>query len=176
MQNTKSILLPLALAQFVCSFAGTNMNVAISSIASDLGTNVQGVQIAITFFLLTMAALMITGSKLTDIIGRKRCFRLGLGIYGLGAAIAALTPGIGILIFGYSLLEGLGSALLIPPVYILATVSFAGISRAKAFGTISAAGGIGAAAGPLIGGLITSTISWRVSFILQALIVLSIVS
>lgn len=171
-----SLLLPLILAQFICSYAASNMNVAVSSIAHDLGTTVHGVQITITLFTLTMAALMIPGSKLTDIWGRKFCFELGLIVYGLGALIGAFAPGLGILIFGYSLLEGIGSALLIPPVYILATVSFADLpSRAKAFGMISAAAGIGAAAGPLIGGLITSAISWRASFILQVLVVAVII-
>jgi MFS family permease len=121
------------------------MNVAISSIANDLGTTVHGVQIAITLFTLTMAALMIPGSKLTDIWGRKFCFVLGLIVYGLGALLAAIAQGVGILIVGYSLLEGIGSALLIPPVYILVTVTFPDMqSRAKSFGIISAAAGIGA--------------------------------
>ncbi len=171
-----SIMLPLALAQFICSYAATNMNVAISSIATDLRTDVHGVQIAITLFTLTMAALMIPGSKLTDIWGRKFCLVLGLTVYTLGALLAALAPGLGVLIFGYSLLEGVGSALLIPPVYILVTVSFVDLTtRAKSFGIISAAGGIGAAAGPLIGGLITTTISWRASFLLQVLVVVLII-
>ena len=171
-----SILLPLALAQFICSYAGSNMNVAISSIAKDLGATVHDIQITITLFTLTMAALMIPGSKLTDIWGRKFCFMLGLSVYGLGALIAALAQGLGLLTFGYSLLEGVGSALLIPPVYILVTVTFTDLpSRAKAFGIISASAGIGAAAGPLIGGLITSAISWRASFILQVLVVAVII-
>ncbi len=170
------IVLPLALAQFVCSYAGSNMNVAISSIAKTLGTDVQGVQLAITLFTLTMAALMIPGSKLTDIFGRKRVLITGLSIYGAGALIAALAPTLGVLIFGYSLLEGLGSALLIPPVYILITVSFSGIERAKNFGIVSAAAGIGAAAGPLIGGSITSTLGWQASFVLQVLLVALIIA
>jgi MFS family permease len=171
-----SIMLPLALAQFICSYAATNMNVAISSIATDLGTDVHGVQLAITLFTLTMAALMIPGSKLTDIWGRKFCLMIGLTVYALGALLAALAPALGVLILGYSLLEGVGSALLIPPVYILVTVSFADLTtRAKSFGIISAAGGIGAAAGPLIGGLITTAISWRASFILQVLVVALII-
>src|ERR1700760_2896734 len=111
------ILLPLALAQFIASYAASNMNVAISNIAEDLNTNVHGVQTAITLFTLTMAALMIPGSKLTDIWGRKFCFILGLGIYGAGALLASLAQGIGLLTVGYSLLEGVGSALLIPPVH-----------------------------------------------------------
>ena len=171
-----SMLAPLALAQFIASYAATNMNVAISDIAKDLGTTVTGVQTAITLFTLTMAALMIPGSKLTDILGRKPCFRIGLLVYGLGGLLAALAPGIGVLIVGYSLLEGVGSALMIPPIYILLTVASTDVAtRARAFGVISAAAGIGAAAGPLIGGLITTGISWRASFLLQVLVVASII-
>jgi MFS family permease len=174
--SKRGLLAPLALTQFVASFAGSNMNVAISSIAKDLGTNVHGVQTAITLFLLCMAALMIPGSKLTDKWGRKRCLLGGLTVYGSGAVIAALAPGLGVLILGYSAFEGVGSALMIPPIYILATIFFADLgSRARAFGVISGMGGIGAAAGPLIGGLITTTISWRASFLLQAAIVAAIV-
>jgi MFS family permease len=170
--NARAMILPLALAQFICSYAATNMNVAISAIAKDLDTTVAGVQTAITLFTLTMAALMIPGSKLTDIWGRKRCFLLGLLIYGIGGLLAALSFGLPLLIIGYSLLEGVGSALLVPPIYILVTVSFPDVkSRARYFGVISGAGGLGAAAGPLIGGVVTSAISWRASFGLQVLVV-----
>src|SRR4051794_41551693 len=155
-------VLPLALAQFICSYAGSNMNVAISTIAKDLGTTLTGIQTTITLFTLTMAALMIPGSKLTDIWGRKVCFIAGLVVYGAGALLAALAQNVTTLTIGYSLLEGVGSALLIPPIYILVTVLFSDLStRAKYFGVISGAAGIGAAAGPLIGGLITTSISWR---------------
>jgi MFS family permease len=143
------MILPLALAQFVASYAATNMNVAISAIASDLGTTVIGVQTATTLFTLVMASLMIPGSKLTDIWGRKRLFVAGLVVYGAGAVIALAAPALGLLIFGYSVLEGVGSALMIPPIYILVTVAFADVtSRARYFGVISGAGGLGAAAGP----------------------------
>ena len=168
----RAMILPLALAQFIASYAATNMNVAISAIAKDLGTSVSGVQTAITLFTLTMAALMIPGSKLTDIWGRKRCFVLGLAVYGVGGLLAALAQGLPLLIVGYSLLEGVGSALMIPPIYILVTVTFPDVkSRARYFGVVSGAGGLGAAAGPLIGGLVTSAISWRASFGLQVLVV-----
>ena len=168
----RAMILPLALAQFIASYAATNMNVAISAIAKDLGTTVAGVQTAITLFTLTMAALMIPGSKLTDLWGRKRCFIIGLAVYGVGGLLAALSMGLPLLIVGYSLLEGVGSALMIPPIYILVTVSFPDIkSRARYFGVVSGAGGLGAAAGPLIGGLVTSAISWRASFGLQVLVV-----
>ena len=142
--SAKTVLAPLALAQFICSFAGSNMNVMITDISTDLNTTVQGVQVAITIFLLVMAALMIPGGKLTDRYGRKRCFMLGLIIYGVGALLSAVSPGLGVLILGNSILEGVGTALLIPPVYILATLLFTEFtSRARAFGVISAMGGIG---------------------------------
>src|SRR4051794_34350646 len=170
--SLRRALIPLALAQFICSFAGSNMNVMINDISKDLDTTVQGVQVAITIFLLVMAALMIPGGKLTDKYGRKRCFMVGLAVYGVGALLSAAAPGLGVLILGNSLLEGVGTALLIPPVYILTTLLFTDLpSRARAFGAISAMGGIGAAAGPLIGGLITSAISWRAAFVFQALVI-----
>jgi MFS family permease len=168
----RKILVPLALAQFICSFAGSNMNVMITDISTDLDTTVQGVQIAITLFLLVMAALMIPGGKLTDRWGRKRCFTIGLSLYGIGALMSAASPGLGILILGNSIFEGVGTALLIPPVYILTTLLFSNItSRARAFGVITGMGGVGAAAGPLIGGLITTAISWRAAFVFQAIVV-----
>src|SRR5436189_4998321 len=172
----RKILVPLALAQFICSFAGSNMNVMITDISEDLHTTVQGVQIAITVFLLVMAALMIPGGKLTDRWGRKRCFTIGLLVYGIGALMSAVSPGLGVLILGNSIFEGVGTALLIPPVYILTTLLFSDItSRARAFGVITGMGGIGAAAGPLLGGLITSAISWRAAFVFQAVVVAVIV-
>jgi MFS family permease len=174
--SLRRMLVPLALAQFICSFAGSNMNVMINDISHDLHTSVQGVQTAITLFLLVMAALMIPCGKLTDRWGRKRCFTLGLSVYAVGALMSALAPGLGVLIVGNSILEGVGTALLIPPVYILTTMLFRDItSRARAFGLISGMGGVGAAAGPLIGGLITTTISWRAAFVFQALVVTAIV-
>ena len=172
----RRVLAPLALAQFICSFAGSNMNVMINDISHDLDTTVQGVQVSITLFLLVMAALMIPGGKLTDKFGRKRCFLVGLVIYGVGAVLCAVAPGLGILILGNSILEGVGTALLIPPVYILTTLLYTDLtSRARAFGMITAMGGVGAATGPLIGGLITTTISWRASFVFQALVIVAII-
>jgi MFS family permease len=170
------LILPLALAQFICSFAGSNMNVMITDISDDLDTTVKGVQTAITLFLLIMAILMIPCSKLTDRWGRKRCFTWGLTLYGVGALVSAVSPNLGVLILGNSVFEGVGTALLIPPVYILATLWFSDLtSRAWAFGVISGLGGIGAAAGPLIGGLITTGISWRAAFVFQAAVVATII-
>ena len=174
--SARRLILPLALAQFICSFAGSNMNVMINDISRDLDTTVKGVQTAITLFLLIMAILMIPCSKLTDRWGRKRCFNGGLALYGVGALLSAAAPGLGVLILGNSVFEGVGTALLIPPVYILATLWFTDVTRrAWAFGVISGLGGIGAAAGPLIGGLITTGISWRAAFVFQAAVVVIII-
>jgi len=174
--SARRLIAPLALAQFICSFAGSNMNVMINDISDDLDTTVKGVQTTITLFLLIMAILMIPCSKLTDRWGRKRCFIGGLTLYGIGALLSALAPGLGVLILGNSVFEGVGTALLIPPVYILATLWFSNLtSRAWAFGVISGLGGIGAASGPLIGGVITTWISWRAAFVFQALVVATIV-
>ena len=173
--SLRRILAPLALAQFICSFAGSNMNVMLKDISADLHTTVAGVQLCITLFLLVMAALMIPGGKLTVRWGRKRCFTLGLAIYAIGAVISALSWSLGTLIVGNSIFEGVGTALLIPPVYILTTLYFTDLtSRARAFGIVSAAGGVGAATGPLIGGAITTAISWRAAFAFQAIIVVII--
>jgi MFS family permease len=152
------------------------MNVMINDISHDLHTDVKGVQTTITLFLLIMAVLMIPGSKLTDRWGRKRCFLGGLTLYGVGTILSAVSPGLGVLILGNSVFQGVGTAFLIPPVYILTTLAFTSMtSRAKAFGVISGMAGIGAAAGPLIGGVITSGISWRAAFVFQALIVVTII-
>jgi MFS family permease len=176
LRSARRLIAPLALAQFICSFAGSNMNVMIGDISHDLNTDVKGVQTVITLFLLTMAILMIPCSKLTDRWGRKRCLTMGLALFGVGALLSAIAPGLGVLIIGNSILEGVGTALLIPPVYILATLWFTDMtSRAWAFGAISGMGGIGAAAGPLIGGVIATWIDWRAAFIFQALIVAIIV-
>jgi MFS family permease len=174
--SPRAFLAPLALAQFICSFAGSNMNVMINDISHDLHTDVKGVQTTITLFLVIMAVLMIPCSKLSDRWGRKRCFTGGLILYGIGTVLSAIAPNLGVLILGNSVFQGVGTAFLIPPVYILTTLAFTSLgSRARAFGVISGMAGLGAAAGPLIGGLITSGISWRAAFVFQALIVGTII-
>jgi MFS family permease len=172
----KGLLLPLGLAQFLNSYDTSSMNVAISYIVNDLNTTVTGVQAAMSLYTLVMAAGMITGSKLADIWGRKRTFLAGVITFGIGAFITALSPTIGVMFIGWSLLEGIGSVLMIPPIYILATVSFQDLkARAAAFGFISAMAGIGSASAPLIAGFITTIITWRLSFALEVLVILAIV-
>src|SRR5205085_7575496 len=128
----RRILSPHSLVHYISIFAVSNMNVMINYITHDLDTTVTGVQATITLFLLVMAVLMIPCSKLTDRWGRKRCFTAGLVLYGIGALLSAVAPGLGILILGNSVLEGVGTALLIPPVYILTTLRFGDLtSRAR---------------------------------------------
>src|SRR5436309_9050044 len=115
--SARAFIAPLALAQFICSFAGSNMNVMINDISHDLNTDVKGVQTCITLFLLIMAVLMIPCSKLTDRWGRKRCFTGGLVLYGIGTVVSAIAPGLGIPILGTSVVQGVATAFLIPPRY-----------------------------------------------------------
>jgi MFS family permease len=174
--EARAILPALVLAQFLSSYANTSMTVSISAITSDLNTTVTAVQASITLFTLVMAMLMITGSKLTDLWGRKRTFRWGIGVFAAGSTAAAFSLHIGLFVVGNSLLQGIGSALLIPPIYILVTVMIDDLrTRAAAFGLIGGAAGLGSAVGPLVGGLITTAISWRATFgsqVLLALVVL----
>ncbi len=171
----KKLLIPLCLAQFMNSYDTSSMNVAISNIVADLDTTVIAVQTAISLYTLVMAAGMITGSKLADIWGRKRTFLAGVITYGTGSLVVALSPTIGVMFLGFSLLEGIGSVLMIPPIYILITVNFTDLkARAAAFGAVTAMAGLGSASGPLLGGIITTTITWRVSFALEVLLVVII--
>jgi len=149
----------------------TIMNVSISALVEDLGTTVGEVQTAITLYTLTMAAFMLTGGKLGDIWGSKRAFRIGLVIYGIGTTITALAPSIGFIILGWSVLEGLGSALIVPAINTLVRANFTGAKRASAYGTLFGVAAAGAAFGPLIGGWLTANLSWRYAFAGEAIIV-----
>ena len=170
------MLIPLALTQFIASFAGSNMNVAISSISKDLDTTIHGVQTAITLFLLCMAALMIPGSKLTDRWGRKRCLIRGLSVYGIGAVIAALAPGLGVLIVGYSGFAGGWLRADDPSDLHPRDAGLRGRSVARpGVWRDQRDGRDRGCRGPLIGGLITTTVSWRASFLLQAVVVATII-
>jgi MFS family permease len=163
------------LAQFLSTYANTLINVSMSAITQDLGTTVTAVQGAITLFTLVMAMFMVTGSKLTDIWGRKRTFLWGIGIFAAGSAIAGLSRDMGAFVLGNSILQGVGSVLLIPPIYILITVAIDDVrTRAAAFGIVGGAAGLGAAIGPLVGGLLTTAFSWRAAFVSPILIAIAI--
>lgn len=170
--HASEVLLVLAAGQFLMTLDMSVMNVSIASVAADLGTTVTGVQTAITLYTLVMASLMITGGKIGAIFGRRRVFAIGCVIYGAGSLTTALSPNLGVLILGWSLLEGIGAALIMPAIVALVAANFVPERRAAAYGTIAAAGAIAVAAGPLIGGAVTTYFSWRWVFAGEVVIVL----
>jgi EmrB/QacA subfamily drug resistance transporter len=173
----KGLGLPIAIfasAQFVMVLDSSVMNVSISQIVKDLDTTIQGVQLAITAYTLVMAALMLAGAKLGDILGRDRTFALGLAVYGLGSLTTALSPNLTVLLIGWSLIEGVGAALVVPAIVSLIAATYSGPQRALAFGIVGGVAGAAIAAGPLIGGWFTTELSWRYVFAGETLIVMAI--
>ncbi|MEJ1154190.1 MULTISPECIES: MFS transporter [Microbacterium] len=165
-----SALIILGVSQFVMVLDSTVMNVSISTVAADLGTDISGMQAAITLYALTMASFMLTGGKLGDRWGRSAAFRIGSIIYGLGSITTALSPTLPVLLIGWSLVEGLGAVLVIPAIAALAATNYAGRDRVIAFSALGAITGFAAAAGPLIGGLMTTYSSWRYVFVGEAIV------
>jgi MFS family permease len=170
------VLLTLASAQFLMTLDSSVMNVSIATVAKDVGTTVTGIQAAITFYTLVMASLMITGGKLGQILGRKRAFAIGCVVYGCGSLITALSPNLAVLLVGWSVLEGVGAALIMPAIVALVASNFARPQRPRAYGLVASAGAIAVAAGPLIGGLFTTYLSWRWVFAGEVLVVLVILA
>jgi MFS family permease len=168
------VLLTLAAGQFLMTLDTSVMNVAIATVAEDVGTDVTGIQTAITLYTLVMAALMITGGKIGALIGRKRAFAIGCVIYGAGSFTTSIAPSLGVLLIGWSLLEGIGAALILPAIVALVAANFRPEGRPRAYGLVMAAGAIAVAIGPLIGGLFTTYLSWRLVFAGEVLIVLAI--
>jgi EmrB/QacA subfamily drug resistance transporter len=166
-----AVLLILASGQFLMTLDSSVMNVSIKSVADDLGTTVTGIQTAITLYTLVMAAFMITGGKIGALIGRRRAFAIGLVVYGCGSLVTALAPNLTVLIIGWSGLEGLGAALIMPAIVALVAGNFPRERRSAAYGLIAAAGAIAVAAGPLIGGAVTTFASWRWVFVGEVVIV-----
>jgi MFS family permease len=170
MKNKWFVIAILAISQFVMILDSTVMNVSISTVAKDLGTTISGMQAAITFYALTMAALMLTGGKLGDKWGRHNAFRIGSIIYGIGSLITALSPSLIVLLFGWSLIEGLGAILVIPAIAALAAINYTGKDRVVAFSILGAVTGLAAAVGPIIGGFVTTYLSWRYVFAAETII------
>jgi MFS family permease len=170
------VLLTLAAGQFLMTLDTSVMNVAIATVAEDVGTDVTGIQTAITLYTLVMATLMITGGKIGALIGRKRAFAVGCVIYGAGSLTTSIAPSLPVLLFGWSLLEGIGAALILPAIVALVAANFGPEGRPRAYGLVMAAGAIAVAIGPLIGGLFTTYLSWRLVFAGEVLIVLAILA
>jgi MFS family permease len=174
MQSKWVPILILASAQFVMVLDSSVMNVSISQIVADLDTTIAGVQLAITAYTLVMAAFMLVGAKIGDIWGRDRAFAIGLAVYGTGSFITALSPNLGVLLFGWSLVEGLGAVLVIPAIAALIAANYQGKDRALAYGIVGGIAAAAVAAGPLIGGFVTTYFSWRYVFIGEVVIVVVI--
>ncbi|HWG09521.1 MAG TPA: MFS transporter [Solirubrobacteraceae bacterium] len=170
------VLLTLAAGQFLMVLDSSVMNVSIATVAKDVGTTVTGIQTAITAYTLVMASLMVTGGKIGQILGRKRAFAIGCAIYGCGSFVTSISPSLGVLMFGWSLLEGAGAALILPAIVALVASNFPQSERPRAYGLVASAGAIAVAAGPLIGGLFTTYLSWRWVFAGEVVIVLAILA
>jgi MFS family permease len=168
------VLLTLASGQFLMTLDSSVMNVSIATVAKDVGTTVTGIQTAITFYTLVMASLMITGGKIGQILGRKRAFAIGCVIYGSGSFVTAISQSLTVLMLGWSVLEGIGAALIMPAIVALVASNFARAERPKAYGLVASAGAIAVAAGPLIGGLFTTYWSWRYVFLGEVIVVMII--
>ena len=167
-------MLILASAQFVMVLDSSVMNVAISQIVEDLDTTIQGVQTAITLYTLVMAAFMLLGAKLGDILGRNRAFAIGLAIYGVGSLTTALSPNLGVLLVGWSGVEGFGAVLVVPAIAALTAASYEGRERALAYALLGGIAAVAIAAGPLIGGWVTTEFTWRYVFAAETVVVILI--
>ncbi|GAA1762225.1 MFS transporter [Agromyces humatus] len=165
----------LGSAQFVMVLDGTVMNVSISTVVEDLDTSVDAMQAAITFYTLTMAALMLLGAKLGDVWGRRRAFVIGSIVYAVGSLTTALSPNVAVLFLGWSIIEGLGAVLVIPAIAALIADNYDGHARVSAYAIIGAASGAAVAAGPLIGGFMTTYLSWRYVFVAEVVIMAGVV-
>src|SRR3954464_4439822 len=164
----------LASGQFLMTLDSSVMNVSIATVAKDVGTDVTGIQTAITMYTLVMASLMITGEKIGQILGRKRAFSIGCVIYGCGSLVTSISKSLPVLLLGWSLLEGIGAALILPAIVSLVAANFDRDQRPRAYGLVASAGAIAVAAGPLIGGLFTTYASWRWVFAGEVIIVVAI--
>lgn len=168
----KKTLAVLASAQFIMVLDSAVMNVSISQLVEDFDTSVTTIQAIITFYALVMAALMITGGKVGDIIGRRRAFTVGLMIYACGSALTAASWNVATLALGWSILEGIGAALVLPALAALVSGNFQGAQRAAVFGVLGGVAGAGVAVGPILGGWVTSNYTWRYVFVGEVIIVI----
>ncbi|MDX6626507.1 MAG: hypothetical protein QOE56_1496 [Solirubrobacterales bacterium] len=170
------ILMTLCAGQFLMMLDSSVMNVSIATVAKDVGTTVTGIQTAITLYTLVMASFMVTGGKIGQIIGRKRGFVIGCVIYGCGSLTTAFAPNLPVLLIGWSGLEGLGAALILPAIVALVAANFGREERPRAYGLVAAAAAIAVAVGPIVGGLFTTYLSWRYVFAGEVLIVIAILA
>ncbi|MGZ9882641.1 MFS transporter [Rhodococcus ruber] len=168
------VLAVLAAGQFLMTLDSSVMNVSMATVAADVNTTITGIQTAITLYTLVMATLMITGGKVGTILGRRRAFGLGLIIYGAGSFVTGIAPNLTVLLIGWSLLEGIGAALIMPAIVSLVAANFPAERRPAAYGLVAAAGAAAVAVGPLLGGAVTTFASWRYVFFGEVVLVVLI--
>ena len=164
-------LVALATAQFVMVLDQSVMNVSISSLVKDFHTTVTTIQAVITLYCLVMAMLILTGAKIGDIIGRRRAFVIGLIIYACGSAVTAVSQSVAVLALGWSVLEGIGAALVLPALAALIAGNFEGTRRKVAYAIIGGVAGAGIAIGPILGGWATTNVTWRIVFVGEVIFV-----
>lgn len=167
-------LVALATAQFVMVLDQSVMNVSISTLVNDFDTTVTTIQAVITLYCLVMAMFMLTGAKVGDIIGRRRAFVIGLVIYACGSALTAASQSVATLALGWSILEGIGAALVLPALAALIAGNFEGHERKIAYAVIGGVAGAGIAVGPILGGWATTELTWRVVFAGEVVLVVFI--
>src|ERR1700742_4897773 len=166
----------LAAAMFVLVVDTSLMNVSSAKVVEDLDTTVSGVQGAIALEALVSAAFILVGSKVGDLIGRKRAFVLGLLGYAIGALAMTLSQGLTAIIVFWAIIGGLGASLLLPSMQSLIHGNFEGVAQRKAYALVGAAAAIAAAVGPLLGGFVTTFLSWRVGFMLEVVVIAVVLS
>ena len=174
--GNRKLAVLLAMAMFVLVVDTSIMNVSIAAVTRDLGTTVSGVQSAIALEALVSAAFILIGSKVADLIGRKRAYVLGLLAYAVGALAMALAQGLTTMIVFWSIVGGLGASLLLPSMQALVHGNFEGAAQRKAYALVGAAAAIAAAVGPLLGGFITTYLSWRIAFLLEDVVIIVVLS
>jgi len=170
------LALLLAMAMFVLVVDTSLMNVSISAVVKDIGTTVSGVQSAIALEALVSAAFILIGGKVGDLIGRKRAYVLGLLGYAVGAIAMTLAQGLTAIIVFWAVVGGLGASLLLPAMQSLIHGNFEGAAQRRVYALVGASAAIAAAVGPLIGGFITTYLSWRVAFAGEAVIIAIVLS
>src|SRR3954451_2463576 len=174
--GNKRLAVLLAMAMFVLVVDTSLMNVSISKVVDDLGTTVSGVQGAIALEALVSAAFILIGSKIADLIGRKRAFVLGLLGYAVGAVAMTLSQGLTAIIVCWAVIGGLGASLLLPSMQSLIHGNFQGSAQRRVYAMVGASAAIAAAVGPLLGGFITTFLSWRVAFALEVVVIAVVLS
>jgi EmrB/QacA subfamily drug resistance transporter len=168
------VLVVLGAAQFLMVLDQAVMNVAISQLVEDFDTTVTTIQMVIAFYALVMAGLMLTGGKLGDLWGRRRAFTIGLVIYGAGSALTAASWSVPSLMLGWSILEGIGAALVLPALVALVAGNYKGADRAIAYGALGGVAGAGIAIGPILGGWMTTDFTWRLVFVGEVVVAIGI--